>query len=350
MSTNPAGAQTQALPQPTQAQRNIHDAIVALSMLLPTAGLVFLFWVFAVTYRDYPLLVAAGIGVFVAGNWIHMNGISIAFHRKGTHGAIEMVYWLDFIFTASGCFTLQGKPLKWIIDHWIHHDEADREGDPHSPHDKRWPSVIRRFLHGHCLWFYYLFNPQHRPSKEAAKRKQLEMMLRQDPTKRAIVYFSRTGPYLSCIAISFIVPTLIVGTVAWWAYGAQLFWTGCLVGFLSGGLASKFWSNHSTYCVNSVCHLWGYRNLVNRLDKSVNNWWVALLTHGEGFHGNHHDDPTAPNHGWKLLERVCDHSYHVLSVLKILKLADCTFRTEADLPAIQRMLDIQAKAKGLSPT
>ncbi len=53
---------------------------------------------------------------------------------------------------------------------------------------------------------------------------------------------------------------------------------------------------HSTWLVNSATHKWGSRRFATR-DDSTNNWWVALLTFGEGWHNNHHAHPTSARHG-----------------------------------------------------
>ncbi|KAI3684293.1 hypothetical protein L6452_33514 [Arctium lappa] len=47
------------------------------------------------------------------------------------------------------------------------------------------------------------------------------------------------------------------------------------------------WSYHVTFLVNSACHIWGNQSW-NTRDLSKNNWWVAMVTFGEGWHNNHH--------------------------------------------------------------
>ena len=37
-------------------------------------------------------------------------------------------------------------------------------------------------------------------------------------------------------------------------------------------------------------------------DHSMNNWWVALVAWGEGWHNNHHADPRSARHGHRLWE------------------------------------------------
>jgi stearoyl-CoA desaturase (delta-9 desaturase) len=57
---------------------------------------------------------------------------------------------------------------------------------------------------------------------------------------------------------------------------------------------------HGTWLVNSAAHTWGSRRFGTPDDStnnSTNNWWVALLTFGEGWHNNHHADPRSVRHG-----------------------------------------------------
>jgi stearoyl-CoA desaturase (delta-9 desaturase) len=59
---------------------------------------------------------------------------------------------------------------------------------------------------------------------------------------------------------------------------------------------------HTTWAVNSVTHIWGYRTY-DTPDDSRNNLIVGLLAGGEGWHNNHHAAPTSARHGhswWEL--------------------------------------------------
>src|SRR5581483_11283016 len=58
---------------------------------------------------------------------------------------------------------------------------------------------------------------------------------------------------------------------------------------------------HSTWLVNSATHSWGSRRFQTR-DLSTNSWWVAMFTFGEGWHNNHHAQPTSSRHGLKWYE------------------------------------------------
>jgi fatty-acid desaturase len=75
---------------------------------------------------------------------------------------------------------------------------------------------------------------------------------------------------------------------------------------------------HATWLVNSATHIWGSRRFATR-DDSTNNWFVALLTFGEGWHNNHHAHPTSARHGLKWYE--IDMNWYGIWTLKIFGLA-----------------------------
>jgi len=75
---------------------------------------------------------------------------------------------------------------------------------------------------------------------------------------------------------------------------------------------------HITWLVNSVSHLFGYRNYETR-DQSRNNWLVALLTYGEGWHNNHHADARAARNGHRWYE--IDVTYYLIRLMKVFGLA-----------------------------
>ena len=80
-----------------------------------------------------------------------------------------------------------------------------------------------------------------------------------------------------------------------------------------GGLIRVFAYQHATFSVNSICHMFGRRSYRSR-DESRNNWVVAALTFGEGWHNNHHAFPASARHG--LLPRQFDLTAGVVKVLE----------------------------------
>jgi stearoyl-CoA desaturase (delta-9 desaturase) len=93
-----------------------------------------------------------------------------------------------------------------------------------------------------------------------------------------------------------------------------------------GGLPFLLWGMflrtvmglHCTWLVNSATHMWGSRRFKTR-DLSTNNWLVALMTFGEGWHNNHHAHPTSARHGLRWYE--VDLNWYGIWALKVLGLA-----------------------------
>ena len=87
------------------------------------------------------------------------------------------------------------------------------------------------------------------------------------------------------LGIPFAVGYLVGGT---WQSGVE--------GLVWGGLVRIFLYQHATFSVNSICHMFGRRDFESR-DESRNNWFVAALVFGEGWHNNHHAFPASARHG-----------------------------------------------------
>jgi stearoyl-CoA desaturase (delta-9 desaturase) len=100
--------------------------------------------------------------------------------------------------------------------------------------------------------------------------------------------------------------------------GILLFALGSWPALLWGLCFRVVFGLHATWLVNSATHMWGSRRFATR-DESRNNWWVALLTFGEGWHNNHHAHPTSARHGLAWYE--FDPSWIQIRLLKYLGIA-----------------------------
>ena len=85
-------------------------------------------------------------------------------------------------------------------------------------------------------------------------------------------------------------------------------WPGLFVSFS----LSTVLTFHATFCVNSLCHMFGTRRYDNS-DDSRNNWFVALVMLGGGWHNNHHRCPRSARQG--ILWWEVDVTYYVLRAL-----------------------------------
>ena len=99
---------------------------------------------------------------------------------------------------------------------------------------------------------------------------------------------------------------------------AALYAMGGMSWLVWGGFVRTIFVLHTTWLVNSATHVWGYRTHETR-DASTNNWWVALLTYGEGWHNNHHAFQTSARHGLRWWE--VDMTYVAIRVLSAVGLA-----------------------------
>jgi stearoyl-CoA desaturase (delta-9 desaturase) len=98
---------------------------------------------------------------------------------------------------------------------------------------------------------------------------------------------------------------------------------------------------HTTWMVNSATHVWGSRRFQTR-DLSTNNWFVAILTFGEGWHNNHHAHPVSARHGLRWYE--VDMNWYGIWALKKLGLAHQILVTEAETMRTRRVEEEPASA------
>src|SRR5258706_6426746 len=62
-------------------------------------------------------------------------GIGMGYHRLLTHRGYKTPKWMEYILTTCGTLAIEGGPIAWVATHRVHHQNTDKEGDPHSPND-----------------------------------------------------------------------------------------------------------------------------------------------------------------------------------------------------------------------
>lgn len=195
--------------------------------------------------------------------------ISVGYHRMLTHRAIEARAPTRLLLLIGGAMSLQGPPADWAATHIRHHAKADREGDPHTP--------LEGFWHAHTAWLV----------RDRFVRSGLAHdKLMADPITR---FVQRTWGLW--VFLTFALPAAIgyLVTGSWW---------GALDGAIWGGLLRVFIGHHITWSVNSITHMFGTRPF-QTTDRAANNWLIAALGWGEGWHNNHHAFPRAAFIGMK---------------------------------------------------
>jgi stearoyl-CoA desaturase (delta-9 desaturase) len=184
-------------------------------------------------------------------------GITVGYHRLMAHRSFDCPDAVKVALMIAGGWALQNTALKWASDHIRHHAHCDGESDPYN--------AQRGFWYSHCGWLFY---NDPRPNEKYASR------LRQD---RIVMWQQRN--YILIVISGFALPFLAGLLFHGWMGGI-----GCV---LLAGVGRIFAVLNSTFCINSICHLWGDQPH-GTFDSSRDSWWVSLLTFGEGYHNYHH--------------------------------------------------------------
>jgi fatty-acid desaturase len=242
-------------------------------------------------------LVAAAILAYVTGG----IGVTLGYHRMLTHRSLQMPKALEYAITFLGVLALQGGPIGWVATHRRHHATSDTEGDPHG--------MDRGFWWAHVGWLF-LPNPA-RPT--VAEQRRLAPDLSADPFYR----------FLEVTAALWQIPLAVL-----------LFFIGGWSLVVWGVFVRLVATYHITWSVNSASHWTGYRTFRTG-DRSTNNWWVALLAWGEGWHNNHHAFPFSARHGLRWFE--LDFTWLTIRVLQLLRIAR---RVKLPTPAMLNRLRV----------
>jgi len=223
--------------------------------------------------------------VFIALQVVTSMGITLCYHRLLAHRSFQVPKWLEYILTLCGTLALQGGPIKWVATHRVHHAFSDRPQDPHSP--------TKGFWWAHLLWLFAHDDVLDHPTKFLRYAPELA----RDPVHQ----FFEKGQVLLTIGL-----------------GVALYALGGLPWLIWGLFLRTVFVYHGTWLVNSAAHLWGYQSYETN-EGSRNNWWVALISYGEGWHNNHHAYLHSAAHGLRWWE--FDITYAAIRLLAWLKLA-----------------------------
>ena len=204
--------------------------------------------------------------------WLRLFGITGAFHRYFSHRTYKTSRPFQLVLAVLGCLAVQKGPLWWSAGHRRHHQYSDKPGDMHSPR------VGLFYAHQAWIWDERWVATEVRRVPDLARYPELVWL--DD--------------------FHFVPPILLA--IACYAIGG---FSGLVWGFAISTTA--LW--HATYTINSLAHVWGSRRF-DTDDDSRNNFWLALLTLGEGWHNNHHHYQSSTRQGFRWWE--IDITYYVL--------------------------------------
>lgn len=290
-------------PEETQPPKILWAHVIVIAVVHLISLLVFIPWLFT-----WSGLVVAILGHFVFG----MLGITIGYHRLLTHRGFTCPKWLEYVFATMGMFNLQDSPARWVAIHRIHHRHSDQQGDTHSP--------LVNFFWGHMGWVFY----RHKDTNRTIRYAKWVPDLLRDPYYRRLE--RNSGWFLVYFFHAIVI--IAIGAAVGYSHGGTDEALRYAASWAVWGIAARtVFVLHGTWAVNSLAHLYGYRNYETR-DQSTNNWLVALIAHGEGWHNNHHADPRSASHGHRWFE--LDMSYWVIRILEGFGLAKNVVRPRRD--------------------
>jgi len=217
---------------------------------------------------------AVGLGVLLYV--VRMFGVTAGYHRYFSHRSYRTSRWFRLVLAWVAQSTSQKSVLWWAAIHRRHHKHSDTEADVHSPRHQG-------LLYSHLGWIFDRKN--HRtavePVPDFARYPELRFLHRAEQ-----------------------LPALVLAGACLVVAG----WPGLVVGF--------FWSTvllyHGTFFINSLAHVQGSQRYVTA-DDSRNNWWLSLVTMGEGWHNNHHAYPRSARQGFRWYE--FDATFYILKAL-----------------------------------
>ncbi len=233
-----------------------------------------------------PVAIATATGLYL----LRMFVITGFYHRYFSHRTFKTSRAFQFIMALIGCTSAQRGPMWWAGHHRNHHNHSDDERDVHSP---RWYG----FVWSHMLWFL----------TESGTATPLDKV--RDWKKFPEIVFLDRFDWIAVIV-----------------FGAAIWGVGSLLGhvapslhtsgpqlFVWGFFISTIVLYHATYTINSLAHKFGSRRF-ETTDDSRNNFWLAILTLGEGWHNNHHYYPASLRQGFYWWE--IDITFYVLWLFK----------------------------------
>lgn len=212
---------------------------------------------------------------------VRMFAVTGGYHRYFSHRSYKTSRLGAFALGLLAETSAQKGILWWAAHHRAHHRLSDAEGDPHSP-------VRDGFWYAHMGWLYV-------PKNDGVNYADVPDLARY--------------PELVWLDRLWMVPPVLLAVGVWTFLG----WSGLWVGFFLSTVL--LW--HATFCINSTAHVFGRRRYATP-DTSRNNWWLALLTLGEGWHNNHHRYMTAARQGLKWWE--IDITFYLLTALSWIRL------------------------------
>jgi stearoyl-CoA desaturase (delta-9 desaturase) len=262
-------AQSLSIPLPNGARLQV---ISSVPFLLFHVAALSVFWVKFHWWYPLACLLLYGVRMFF---------VTAGYHRYFSHRSFKTSRWFQFVIAFMAMSSSQKGVLWWAAHHRHHHRFSDEDEDVHSP-------TLFGFFWAHIGWI---------------------LSDKYNDTRLHYIGDFAKFPELRWLDKYYLVAPTVLGVTLWLLGGWGLFaWGFCLSTVM-------LW--HGTFTINSLSHLFGNRRY-ETTDTSRNNWLLALVTLGEGWHNNHHHYMAAARQGFYWWE--VDITYYGLKLLASLGL------------------------------
>lgn len=221
---------------------------------------------------------------------LRIFAVTGSYHRYLSHRSYKTSRWFQFAFAFLANTAPQRGPLWWAAHHRHHHRFSDEPDDPHSP-------LRHGFWTSHLLWWSL--------RKNRVTRRELVLDLWKFPELVFLNRFDFLAPLSLAVSAYLFGEVLQTAAPGLGASGPQMLVWGFVIPTVA--------LSHGISSVNSLGHLWGRRRFETR-DNSRNNFWLALVSLGDGWHNNHHHYPRSARHGFYWWE--IDPTYYGLLLLE----------------------------------
>jgi len=225
---------------------------LAITLLISVTALPIYLWHFGLDWFQVVLLLVT----FAASSM----SITLGYHRLFSHMAFKAKWPVKLGVLVFGASAFEGSALEWCTDHRRHHKFVDHDDDPYD--------IKKGFFHAHMGWLLFKLRP-------IPPMDNVPDLL----ADRMVMFQHRHFPLIGAIVNLVCVPAI------GWLWGG---WQSALGALLIGSVLRVVLVEHSTFCINSFCHMIGTRPYSTRCS-ARNSWIMALFTFGEGYHNYHHE-------------------------------------------------------------
>lgn len=199
---------------------------------------------------SWQMLTISAILVYISG-----LSVTVGYHRLYSHTTYKTRPVVEAVLLFFASMATQGSALRWSFEHRHHHAFVDTDRDPYS--------IKKGFMYAHLYWLF-------------KKPKEIDPKVVSDLMRNPLLTFQHKH-YATLMFGTNLLVTLAVG----------YFLNDYLGAFLFSWLTRLFVLHHFTWFINSLAHTWGARTFCKELS-AVDNYIIALLTFGEGYHNYHH--------------------------------------------------------------